>query len=932
MRKIISMLLSLLMICSMLSAMTLTASAAATANLAESGSCGDNNGSLSDNLRYTVSGDNKTLTITGSGRMHDFTTDAFAGLDPNSPPWWRFADTIEEIIIGSGVEHIGSNAFRGFDKIEEIFIPGNVKSIGDYAAAYCEKLHSLVLDEGVETVGNHAFRGNRDLYCMWLPLSLKSVGERAFAECYIHDVYTYGDHRDYEQPFTTYWFETDGTLFEDNGYIHYIFYPVTITLYSGHIEDGWSSDDNCHWKSDSMFWKVHYQVGEHTYGDKITYRWDGDTCTALQTCSVCGKEVILDQKRAAYVSDVDDFYDGVKGHYEAKFYYPEYSVQRTPECSIVTDPGGHKTVYPEEGYYELLTGANELLCLSICGDGVSMGNDTCISEEKETRIRVFKLEWDEATNAYIIRAAHNDMVLDIEVSDDVDPHTGSDAQNWENRGSGLPRVKNFGSFVRTWENTGLENQRWLFMDAGGGYVYLRSLEDGWIEPTAKGLGSPIHCWNYTGEALQKWRLKKLDDFGGLADVSLRVWDPEPVSYHLTDGVLTLTGDGEFSDTRFQNNGDIHKIVVEDGITAIRANTFSGCVNLEEVTIKQNCTIGTNAFAGVHSLVLHAQSACILDYTDTYGAESITLDIDCGNHAKAIYQNGTLTVRGSGDIWKNAFIDRYGISSIVIEDGVTRIGVRSFAGTGASSVQIAGSVRSIGTEAFDNCYALSVVSFADGSLHTIGDQAFFYCQSLSEITIPASVQSIGSRVFAKSGLTKIIFRGDCSIGESAFDECYITINVPAGWTQGTGEWYGGYDVIYEGPGCGESEAVNKAPDEVASCDIAGHKWILTDWPYVCSVCGAQMGSENGSGAGDEAPGEVVSCDIAGHKWILTDWPYVCGVCGAVMGSESGSVLSEGNVWIVVAVAAAAVVAVGVLVVVKKKKKPALASGANSEDKE
>lgn len=50
------------------------------------------------------------------------------------------------------------------------------------------------------------------------------------------------------------------------------------------------------------------------------------------------------------------------------------------------------------------------------------------------------------------------------------------------------------------------------------------------------------------------------------------------------------------------------------------------------------------------------------------------------------------------------------------------------------------------------------------------------------------------------------------------------------------------------------------------------------------------------------------------------------------SATGSVLSEGNLWIIVAVAALAIAGVAALFIVKKKKKPALAVGADNTDEE
>lgn len=65
-----------------------------------------------------------------------------------------------------------------------------------------------------------------------------------------------------------------------------------------------------------------------------------------------------------------------------------------------------------------------------------------------------------------------------------------------------------------------------------------------------------------------------------------------------------------------------------------------------------------------------------------------------------------------------------------------------------------------------------------------------------------------------------------------------------------------------------------------------------------------------------------------KWKTGEDGYPCF---DLSGTENtGSVLSDGNLWIIIAVAVLAIGGVAALVVVKKKKKPALASGADNTD--
>ena len=183
------------------------------------------------------------------------------------------------------------------------------------------------------------------------------------------------------------------------------------------------------------------------------------------------------------------------------------------------------------------------------------------------------------------------------------------------------------------------------------------------------------------------------------------------------------------------------------------------------------------------------------------------------------QSGTLTVSGSGSIPENTFAMMSGIDTVIIKDGVTGIGDGAFAGSGITSVQIPGSVEYIGKNAFDGCVDLSSVTIDDGNLKTIGKQAFFQCYKLSEITIPASVESIGSKAFANSALEKIVFLGDCKIGEDAFYECdqyhALTVVIPASWTQGTDELYGA--VYYYG--------LNYVISGTGSALSQGNLWIV-----------------------------------------------------------------------------------------------------------
>lgn len=130
-------------------------------------------------------------------------------------------------------------------------------------------------------------------------------------------------------------------------------------------------------------------------------------------------------------------------------------------------------------------------------------------------------------------------------------------------------------------------------------------------------------------------------------------------------------------------------------------------------------------------------------------------------ADADAKKGTLT---------NANMEYWGVKdkgSIVIPEGVKKIGFAAFASseitsvkfpksleiiddyafrdTKLSSVTIPATVSKIGEGAFDSCESLKSVTLSEG-LTTIGEGCFLNCSSLTSVTIPDSVENIGEESF------------------------------------------------------------------------------------------------------------------------------------------------------------------------------------------
>ena len=183
------------------------------------------------------------------------------------------------------------------------------------------------------------------------------------------------------------------------------------------------------------------------------------------------------------------------------------------------------------------------------------------------------------------------------------------------------------------------------------------------------------------------------------DLGIEVLEPEdyPQDFSWTldeDGTLTVSGKGNM---QFGENGkapwgtDIKKVIVKDGITAIRSNAFTNCRNLTEVTIPNSVkAIGSGAFSGCSALT------------------SVNLP------------NGLKAIKSS------TFLNCLRLSDVAIP----------------------GSVKTIEYCAFDGCKGLKTLTFSDG-VTEIGDYAFRGSESLTRVIIPSTVTSIGTEAFFNS---------------------------------------------------------------------------------------------------------------------------------------------------------------------------------------
>ena len=198
---------------------------------------------------------------------------------------------------------------------------------------------------------------------------------------------------------------------------------------------------------------------------------------------------------------------------------------------------------------------------------------------------------------------------------------------------------------------------------------------------------------------------------------------------------------------FKNCSNLTTINVPSGVTSIGENAFAGLTNLTTINVPSGVTsIGENAFAGLTNVIYSGSAGTA---NDTWGAR-----------VRNGVREGDFLLGSNGTVIGAYYGER---GDIVIPQTVTAIASHVFENSGITSVDF---------------------SQATG-LTTIGDYAFSNCEGLTTVTIPASVTTMGYRVFTHSvNISTIYCVGDASAsgwdGQWNYGYFYGWKRVPTIW--------------------------------------------------------------------------------------------------------------------------------------------------------
>ncbi|MBO4914358.1 MAG: leucine-rich repeat domain-containing protein [Oscillospiraceae bacterium] len=314
---------------------------------------------------------------------------------------------------------------------------------------------------------------------------------------------------------------------------------------------------------------------------------------------------------------------------------------------------------------------------------------------------------------------------------------------------------------------------------------------------------------------------------------------EQVTWTLSDnGELVISGSGAMYEYSFSSHGrspfygkqNIKSVKIYFGVTSISDVAFGNCENLVRIDIPTSVGyIGQNAFFSCVNLKDVYYEGQEEDWnaitgegkndfptcTEIHFAAALKSAGKCGEDVTwQLFEDGTLVLGGTGDTWdykttvgeRSPFYNNSFIKSVIVENGVTRIGKAMFHWCSKlTSLTLPESLRDVPGSAFAGCNLDQISLNGDSAFFCVEDgvlfdkekttlfkcpekksgkyvvpetvasiagYAFYRCSLLTDVVLPAQLESIGNYSFnGCNNITAICIPANVrSIGTDAFCSC------------------------------------------------------------------------------------------------------------------------------------------------------------------
>lgn len=558
-------------------------------------------GSCGDGLEYELAANESgtyTLTISytgsGDGTMLDYA--ALSGGTGNVAPWNDQAENITAVVIENGVVSIGSNAFVNCTSLPGVTLPESVTSIGEYAFYGCTALASINIPSGVTSISAHTFSNCTALTDITIPDGIGSIGANAFAGCSglahiaipvsvtsvevgAFDVCTALKNVTYGGTGTQ-WNTLSNSIGENN---------ESLKNAAIRYEDG-SFGGVC---GSGLTWSLGADgalviSGSGAMTDYVAASSDSGDMAPWQNLSVQVKALEIE---SGVTSIGNAAFFGCRGlaHVEIPVSVTRIGAEAFSDCIALTNVTYRGTMATWENISigegnEPLTGA-----VILCNDGLlgALDSGTCGDS----------LYW---------RFSGNGKTLTITGAGDMYDYSAASPAPWSAGAEFITGIIFPDDFMTS-------IGPYAFYGCSGVSEITIPKSIGSIGESAFGGWDALTRVIYTGTE-QEWEALQANIAAGndkLKSVEV-TWEADyPISgnFDAATGTLTISGRGNMEDYLSSADvpwqaykADTKKLVIEDGITGIGMNAFSGFAALTQATIPESVkSIGESAFYGCGAL-------------------------------------------------------------------------------------------------------------------------------------------------------------------------------------------------------------------------------------------------------------------------------------------------------------------------------------------
>ncbi|MBR4081316.1 MAG: leucine-rich repeat domain-containing protein, partial [Clostridia bacterium] len=730
------------------------------------------------------------LVISGTGAM----ADSYYG----DLPWWDSHQTITDVTIGEGVTRIGKHAFYSFQSLAEISIPASVESIG-YEAFRSGTVSSVTFapNSRLTTIDDYAFNYLVSLKQIILPASVESIGDGAFASCGALETVTFEEGSrlsslGYKPFFCCYSLTAisipesvtacktiDGVLYSGDG--------TTLLLYpAGKTDEAFTTPAGVTTIAESALYYVQFRTvtlseGVTTIGNDAFFGCNSMQSVSLPSTLTSIGSYAFEGCSALTTVNAPCSWDGSL-----------YTFADTVTVNAILHRGG--TANCEQGavcgdcgeVYTDLDPDNHTyasgICCGYCGAEGDRTNLTWTLKDGMLTISGTGAMADYASSGVNPWYDARQTITDVTIGNGV-THIGT----WAFAQSGAETI----TFAA---NSQLTTIGYHAFDGS-------SLWEITIPASVETIGyrAFMSCYNLSSVTFAEGsRLTSIGEecFGHCSALLAIIVPEDNTAYKTIDGVL-YSGDGTtliqypadkagesfttpagvttISDYAFKPNDSIRYLTLSEGVTTIGSYAISYCYDLTEVTIPASVTsIGKYAFRSCSALTT-VNAPCSWDGSLYTFEDTVTVNVadhafadgvctacgavcehpgyeegfctQCGEICAHTFSGGTCTTCGLTGGYCGASTNEGGEQSVTWTLSDNHLVI---SGTGAMADSFYGNLP--WHDALD---PITAVTIGEGVTH-IGKHAFYNFQSLTEISIPASVESIGYEAFSDCTMSSVAF--------------------------------------------------------------------------------------------------------------------------------------------------------------------------------